>query len=147
MANEQRSGADRRAKIDDDGLLRSFESLTLSPDSIGHEDHVRLAWIALRTYPLAEAIDRQTEGLRRFVEHHGATGKYHATITWAHLLLVHERIAKQPEVATWAEFAERNPDLLDRSSGGILSRYYTHETLDSDVARSTFLFPDLVPDS
>jgi hypothetical protein len=35
----------------------------------------------------------------------------------------------------------RNPDLLDRPDS-VLKRYYRDETLRSDLAKSTFLFPD-----
>jgi hypothetical protein len=41
----------------------------------------------------------------------------------------------------WDEFASRNPDLLTWKNG-ILTRYYNQDTLQSDLARAVFLFPD-----
>ena len=41
----------------------------------------------------------------------------------------------------WDEFARANPDLLVWKDG-ILSRYYDEATLQSDLARSVFLFPN-----
>jgi len=125
----------------DSELLRAFESCDLDPESVQHETHVRLAWAALRAYPPVEALERQTEGLKRYVERHGAEGKYHATITWAHLLLIQERIAEAPDVDDWADFAARNADLLTRENGGILARYYDRETLESELARRVFVLP------
>jgi hypothetical protein len=41
----------------------------------------------------------------------------------------------------WDEFAEFNPDLLEWKNG-ILTRYYRDATLQSDLARNVFIFPD-----
>ena len=50
------------------------------------------------------------------------------------------------EGATWEEFARQNPDLLTWRDG-ILSRYYHEATLQSDLARKTFMLPDKCTDS
>ena len=41
----------------------------------------------------------------------------------------------------WEDFAASNMDLL-QWKGGVLSRYYDEATLESDLAREVFLFPD-----
>jgi hypothetical protein len=41
----------------------------------------------------------------------------------------------------WPEFRAENPDLLDRKRD-ILKRYYRPETLQSELAKRTFLLPD-----
>jgi hypothetical protein len=41
----------------------------------------------------------------------------------------------------WDEFCRRNPDLRVWKNG-ILTRYYEESTLQSDLARTVFLFPD-----
>ena len=43
----------------------------------------------------------------------------------------------------WDRFAERNPDLLTWKDG-ILGRYYRESTLQSELARTVFVFPDKV---
>jgi len=45
--------------------------------------------------------------------------------------------------ADWGEFSRRNQDLLAWKDG-ILTRYYQQSTLQSDLAREVFLFPDKV---
>ncbi len=41
----------------------------------------------------------------------------------------------------WEEFSSCNPDLFPWKNG-ILTRYYEESTLQSDLARAVFLFPD-----
>jgi len=42
---------------------------------------------------------------------------------------------------TWEQFAANNAELLNWSDN-ILKKYYRAETLRSELAKSTFLFPD-----
>ncbi len=121
-------------------FLRSFEDCTLPNTSFHHRDHVRLGWLYLRRYPALEALARFVEGLKRFATANGKPGLYHETITWAYLLLIHERMARC-EVDTWEEFARRNPDLLVWNPS-VLDRYYEKETLGSELARRVFVLPD-----
>lgn len=121
-------------------LVAAVEGCTLGGADFHHADHVRLAWIYLREAPLLEGLERFTATLKRFAAHHGAAGKYHATITWAYLLLIHERMQRSSATA-WDEFAAANADLLAWKPS-ILERYYTAPTLASAVARRTFVLPD-----
>jgi len=121
-------------------FLRSFEDCTLPNSAFHHRDHVRLAWLYLRRYPALEALARFAEGLKRFAAANGRPGLYHETITWAYLLLIHERMART-EAETWEELAQRNPDLLTWNPS-VLDRYYERETLGSELARRVFVLPD-----
>src|SRR5919206_224352 len=120
-------------------FLRSFEDCTLPNTSFHHRDHVRLAWLYLRRHPALEALARFTEGLKRFAAANGKPGLYHETITWAYLLLIHERMARS-EADTWEDFARSNPDLLVWNPS-VLDRYYEKETLGSELARRVFVLP------
>jgi hypothetical protein len=42
---------------------------------------------------------------------------------------------------SWAEFVARNADLFDWKDS-ILKSYYQHDTLNSEIARRTFVLPD-----
>lgn len=125
----------------DKELMQQFEALTLSPESFSHREHVRLAWTYLREYPALTALSRFCEGLKRFAASVGKPDRYHETITWAYLLLIHERMAKSATSQPWETFAEANSDLLNWESN-ILKQYYREETLQSDLAKRVFLFPD-----
>ena len=135
-------------KLTDDEFVTAFENLSLGGDSFGHRDHIRLAWIYLNRYPAHEALPLFANGLRKFATHLGAANKYHATITWAYLALINERMVRGGDPAarqelSWEAFSAANADLFEWP-GGALSRYYKPSTLDSDLARRTFLMPDRV---
>jgi hypothetical protein len=66
---------------------------------------------------------------------------YHETITLAYLLLIRERMARAGRDQIWEEFAAHNRDLLIWE-GGVLGTLCRQETLDSDLARHTFVLPD-----
>jgi hypothetical protein len=123
-----------------DQLIKQFEDGT-PPDTFHHADHVRLAFEYLYRYPALEALEKFSAALRRFAAAQGRPQLYHETITWAYLLLIRERMARAGRSQTWEEFAERNPDLLIWK-GGVLATLYRQETLDSDLARHTFVLPD-----
>ena len=124
--------------IDDAEFLRAFEDCTLPASAFHHRDHVRLAWLYLRSCPPLEALARFTEGLKRFATANGSPGLYHETITWAYLFLIRERMA---EDETFEELAARNPDLLAWRPS-VLDLYYDRETLGSERARRVFVMPD-----
>jgi hypothetical protein len=135
-----------RPELTDEQRIAQFESAAISPDSFHHADHVRLAFAYLRQYPLLEALEKFPTALRRFATHHGKPNLYHQTITWAYIFLIHERLSRAPRQQTWEEFAEANPDLLTWKSG-ILTKYYADETLQSDLAKRVFIFPDKSADT
>lgn len=123
---------------DDVEYLAAFETCAIANTEFHHADHVRVAWIYLRKFPLLAAIEHFTQSLRRFAAHHGATTLYHETITLAYLLLIHERMNGE---GSFDDFRAKNPDLFTWKPS-ILDRYYTASTLASDRARSVFLLPD-----
>ena len=124
-----------------DDLIRRFEDGTLPPSEFHHRDHVRLAWLYLEGEPPLTALTRFTEGLKRFASRNGKADLYHETITWAYLLLIHERRARAGAGESWEEFEARNPDLLTWKPS-VLSRYYREETLASELAKRVFVLPD-----
>ncbi len=124
-------------------LVKQFEDGTTPADTFHHADHVRLGFEYLCRYSVLEALKRFPDALKRFAAAQGKTQLYHETITWAYLLLIRERIARAGHAQNWEEFAGRNPDLLIWK-GGVLATLYRRETLDSDVARCTFVLPDSV---
>jgi hypothetical protein len=134
-----------------DELIKQFEDGTTPAATFHHADHVRLAFEYLRRYPALEALEKFSAALQRFAAAQGKARLYHETITWAYLLLIRERqaragcaqtsCAQTSPAQTWEEFAERNADLLIWR-GGVLATLYRQETLDSDLARRTFVLPD-----
>jgi hypothetical protein len=120
-------------------FIERFESDSL-PGEFHHADHIRLAYTYLSEYPLLQAIERFTSALKRYATARGKPKLYHETISYAYLFLIHERMAKTGS-EMWNDFVERNPDLFVWKNG-ILTRYYHDATLQSDLSRQVFLFPD-----
>jgi hypothetical protein len=127
--------------MNDRDFLAAFEDGTLPEDCFHHRDHVRAAGLLLRNERPTAALDRFSTALVRFASARGKAGLYHETITWAYLLLIRERMERGRRDAGWEEFASANPDLLVWKPS-VLDRYYTPETLGSDLARRVFVLPD-----
>jgi hypothetical protein len=131
----------------DDELVAAFENATLPQELFHHADHVKMAFLLLERYPLLEAIRHFSSSLSRLASGYGKPHLYNETITWAYLLLIRERFARAGGRQTWTEFAADNPDLLNWNVS-VLKKYYRDETLKSEFARVTFVFPDrIVPES
>ena len=130
-------------ELSDEDFRRRFEEGTLPAAEFHHRDHVRLAWVYLRSAPPIEALARFGEGLRKLAARHGKPDLYHETITWAYLLLIRERMERRAieNTESWEEFAAANPDLLTWKPS-VLASYYRPETLGSELARRVFVLPD-----
>ena len=126
--------------LSDETFVLEFLSCRLPAGEFHHRDHVRLGWLMLRHEPWPDALVRFRDGLKRYATSLGQTGLYHETITVAYLLLIHER-QERDGARSFDEFAAKHGDLLGVAALGarpVLPR----ETLDSDLARRTFVLPD-----
>jgi len=127
----------------DQEFIERFENCTLPAAGFHHREQVKVVWLYLRRYPLIETLTRFSESLKRFSNANGKPNLYHETITWAYVFLINERIERDGRDETWPEFSERNADLFVFDwENSILTSYYRDETLRSDLARKTFIFPD-----
>ncbi len=126
--------------MDDREFTAAFEACTLPPTLFTHREHVRLAWLYLREEPLLGALTRFVEGLKRYATSLGAAAKYHETITWAFLFVIHERMQQRGPTETFEEFEAANPDLFAWKS--LMGNYYREETLQSARAKASFVMPD-----
>jgi hypothetical protein len=120
-------------------IIRQFETDTLAGE-FHHGDHVRLAFAYLKEFPPHAALARFANALKRYAASRNRSQLYHETITHAYFFLIRERMARSG-IVQWDDFARQNPDLLQWKPG-ILDRYYRDSTLQSDLARAVFLFPD-----
>lgn len=125
---------------DDLEFLMRFESCTLPESEWTHLAHLRVAWLCLQSESAGEALQRIRRGILRYnTEVLNRPHKYHETVTVAFTRLVAGRLAAGEP---WTGFATRIDDLLDRDAP-VLLRYYSPGMLNSDVARATFVEPDL----
>jgi hypothetical protein len=124
--------------LSDEEFVARFEAHDLNEFS--HRDHIRLAFVYARRGGLQAAVDG-SRGIREFAEAHGATRKYHDTMTvaWARVV---GRLAIDSAPLAFPAFVDAHPELLHRD---LLSAHYTDERLFSDEARAAFVEPDVVP--
>jgi hypothetical protein len=126
--------------LTDDELLARFCDTTLPSDAFHHAEHMRAAWLFVRRYGMPDALREFPAALRRFADAKGATTLYHATITWAYLLLIQERQERRP-ADNWPTFAAANADLMSWKPS-VLDTLYAPGTLATELARRTFVMPD-----
>ena len=129
-----------QTRLGEQELFDRFLDTTLPSSEFHHQQHVHVAWMFVRKCGMPAALAEFTAAIKRFADAKGATGLYHETITWAFLLIIAERLARQP-ADTWDTFAHANADLLSWKPS-ILERYYSRELLFSDLARNVFVPPD-----
>jgi hypothetical protein len=128
--------------LTDADFLRAFETCQLSNEIFHHQDHIRLAWIYLQRYPELEAREHMAVAIRKFAAHHGKSDKYHETVTVAWLRLVANGIARMSPDASFEQLTAALPELLDKQTIG---KFYSRDVLTSDIARTTYIEPDLQP--
>jgi len=125
----------------DDELIEAFESHRLTREEFTHEAHLRVGWIYVARLPLGEACDTMARELLAWDIAYGLGDRYHETVTWAFMFIIHEK-QLACGAKSFDEFLAANPDLM-RKSPPFLADYYKDETLGSDLARKHFLLPDV----
>jgi hypothetical protein len=121
-------------------LIAALEDGSLPPAAFRQRDHVRVAWHLLRELPLLAAMTRFITALQSYSAAIGKPDRYHATITWAYLHAIHERLERGDRALPWADFEAANPELFARD---FLASRYRGDTLASPLARRVFVLPDL----
>ena len=117
-----------------------FEAGLIAAADFKHESHIYLAWIYLNIYSLDETLRHFGDALKKFAAANDAADLYHATITWAYIFLINERMQADPE-SNWETFKSAHADLFAPKLGA-LDRYYSKEFLHSPRAKAIFLMPD-----
>ncbi|MCT4558706.1 MAG: hypothetical protein N4A61_11710 [Pelagimonas sp.] len=118
-------------------LLEDFLNDRLDPASFDHAAHVKTAYLLLATRPFEHAFFTYCTHLRALTARAGAEEKYNATITFAALSTIAERMSSPAEDVS--RFLAKHPDLLEAST---LTRGYSHSRLMSERARHVPLLPD-----
>ena len=98
----------------DEAFVAAFEACTLPNTQFHHADHVRLAWILVRSDGEAQATERIATAIRRFATHNGAPGKYDDALTRAWMRRIAEAVKQSPQVGTFEDFAEEHRGLLKK---------------------------------
>jgi hypothetical protein len=122
--------------MDDHALL---EAALDGAERLGHREHVKLAWLALRA-DRAAGGERVASILRRFAAAHGEADRYHETVTGFWIRLVGHTLDVAPGLDDFEAYLRRFPLLLDKS---LLGRHWSRDALTA--GRAAWVEPDLLP--
>lgn len=120
-------------------FVRSFEACDIDASAFTHIDHVGVAYEMLHRHDFLNACVKYAECIDTIATKAGAAGKFNTTITLAFLSVIAERIEATPDVGFDA-FIAQNQDLV---KSNILTKWYSPERLQCDLARNIFLMPDV----
>jgi hypothetical protein len=123
----------------DHGDLSTLSGILERRGRFGHSEHLELAWSFLASYPLEDATRRTVSMIRHVATLHGASDRYHDTITkaWVRLVAVHMSGDRRN---SFDDFIAENEGLLDP---GLLERHYSSNALRSHAARKRWIEPDV----
>ncbi|HVG63373.1 MAG TPA: hypothetical protein VNA24_32710 [Hyalangium sp.] len=129
-------------ELSDAEFLAAIEAATYPGDKFGHRGHLRLGWLCLRAHGFEAGLERIRALVRRYATALGASEKFHETMTraWAERMQV--ALDKTPELSSFEAFLSAHPELLDSK---LLGRHYRKETLESPLAKASWVPPDLEP--
>ena len=123
--------------------LRLFERCKIKPETFGHHEHIRIAYILLTKLSVEEALSKLRGDLMSFLDYIGTDkSKYHETLTQAWLLAVNHFMHISSPVTSFNEFIDSNNILSNKE---IMYTHYSSELIESDKARIKFVQPDLEP--
>ena len=129
--------------LNDDAFSEQFNAGTYPVEHFTHEAHIRLAWIHLTQFGESMAISNVTNQIKKFVAIHGASDKYHETLTVAAVKTVFHFLQRSSK-DTFESFIEEFPRLTLHFKD-LLDAHYSPEVLHTEEARYQFLEPDLLP--
>jgi hypothetical protein len=131
---------------DDETFLEQFESAALPHAEWHHQQHIKVAYLYLRRYPLETAIARMSAGVKKLNAAHkvpeGLDRGYHETMTQAWMQLVHFSLCEYGPAESADAFYEANPQLSQKKT---LRFFYSRETFLTPKAKTEFVPPDLIP--
>lgn len=126
--------------LSDDELERQLIDGSLPAEWFGHEAHLRLAWIYVQRYPLAQAQAATGHCIQCYVQHLGAMDKYHHTLTLAAVQVV-AHFAEQTQASDFEGLLEAMPRLRTHFMD-LMHQHYSPERLQSAEAHYHYLEPD-----
>lgn len=128
---------------DDTIFLAELEDGSLPEAEFTHRNHLRAGWLYLARHPLSEAAMYCALAIQRYAAGHGASDKFHLTLTLAFMHIIAGLRERYP-ADTWEDFLDACPE-LQRDARGVLARHYSEVLLGSAAARRRFVPPDRDP--
>lgn len=130
-------------QLTDAAFEEQFVACTLDSSLFSHEAHLRLAWIHIKNYGPAAAIENVCTQLVQYTKSLGAENKYNKTLTVAAVKAVYHFIQKSAS-DDFAGFIAEFPRLKFNFKE-LMAAHYQPDIFSSKQAKKEFLEPDLLP--
>lgn len=130
-------------QLSDEQFLLALETTTLNPKLFSHEAHLRFAYLLIDYNGINTAIDKSCEQIKEYASSLGAKDKFNKTVTVAALKAVYHFMLKS-ESDNFKDLMEEFPRLKTNFKD-LLSQHYGIDIFNSEIAKSSFLEPDLLP--
>lgn len=126
----------------DTAFEAQFKAGTFPAELFTHEAHLRLAWIHIHRYGVAQAEENIVQQLQDYVAHLGATDKFNMTLTVAAIKAVAHFKAKANHTH-FKDFITAFPRLQTHFKE-LLAQHYQNVSYTSEEAKRVFVEPDVM---
>jgi hypothetical protein len=130
-------------QLSDDLFEQQFKDCTLAAAAFDHEAHLRLAWIHIKKYGEAQAINNICTQLVTFTQSLGAADKYNKTLTIAAIKAVNHFMNKSTD-DTFDAFISSFPRLKSNFRE-LIAAHYSTNIFTVAIAKTQYMEPDLLP--
>lgn len=127
----------------DEAFEHQFETYQLKPGLFSHEAHLRLAYIHIQKYGLAQAEKNMCEQIKGYAESLGGGDKFNMTVTISAVKAVHHFMEKSTS-ENFKEMMAEFPRLLTNFRE-LLGKHYGFNVFADKQAKRAFIEPDLLP--
>jgi len=127
----------------DKEFTRRFKNAVLDPKYFNHEAHLRLAWIYIDQDGIDKAIDTMCAQIFHYANSLGAADKFNKTVTIAAVKTVNHFMLRSHS-DNFKDFIDEFPR-LKHNFKDLLAQHYNIDIFNSEIAKCSFLEPNLLP--
>lgn len=130
-------------ELTDEQFLKAFSSCELDPSLFNHEAHIRLAWILITNSGLEKVREEVVNLISDYVTHLNQEDKFNLTLTIAATEIISNKV-QLSSTTDFQDFIEDFPELITDFKS-IIHQHYSFDIFNSEVAKTQYLPPDLIP--
>ncbi|MCR9251659.1 MAG: hypothetical protein NXI20_14635 [bacterium] len=130
-------------ELTDEQFLKAFSSCELLPSLFNHEAHIRLAWILITDNGLDRAKQEVVKLIGNYVKNLNQEDKFNLTLTIAATEIISNKV-QHSSTRDFQGFIDEFPGLITEFKTSIY-QHYSFDIFNSDVAKTQYLPPDLIP--
>ena len=130
-------------QLSDTDFLNRIKNATLDPQYFNHEAHLRMAYLLIEGFGIDNAIEMTCAQIELYATSLGAKDKFNRTVTIAAVKAVYHFLLKSKSDG-FKNFIDEFPRLKFNFKD-LLAQHYNIDIFNSEIAKSSFLEPNLLP--